>query len=218
MEICWILINMNYFVSIFSVSDQSIFWQEFVPLHFYPYLSWSLFKSYVLHWPESPASPYLFQLRVQILPFLSIYLSLWLPPNTLLPHSCVFSIILLVGLPRWSSGKKKKKKNLPANAGETGLIPGSGRSPGGGDGNPLQYSHLGNPMDRGAWRATVPRLAESDTTEWVSTHTLYLPLESNIDNYLIFYFLLECKFCEDCIVLSVFVPMESSASKRVLGG
>ena len=47
-------------------------------------------------------------------------------------------------------------KNLPVNAGdirEVGLIPGSGRSPGGGHGNPLQYSCLENPMDRGAWKA-----------------------------------------------------------------
>ena len=46
-------------------------------------------------------------------------------------------------------------KNLPANAGDTGSIPGSGRSSGEGNGNPLQYSCLGNPMDRGAWQATV---------------------------------------------------------------
>ena len=49
-------------------------------------------------------------------------------------------------------------KNLPANAGDVrdgGSIPGSGRSPGGGNDNPLQYSCLGNPMDRGAWWATV---------------------------------------------------------------
>ena len=45
-------------------------------------------------------------------------------------------------------------KNLPANAAETGLIPGSGRSPGGGNGSPLQYACLENPTDRGAWRAT----------------------------------------------------------------
>ena len=45
--------------------------------------------------------------------------------------------------------------NLPANAGDTGLVPGSGRSPGKGNGNPLQYSCLENPMDRGAWWATV---------------------------------------------------------------
>ena len=55
-------------------------------------------------------------------------------------------------------------KNLPANAGDTGdvgLIPGLGRSPGGGNGNPLQYSCLKNAMDRGAWRATVHRIAKS---------------------------------------------------------
>ena len=48
-------------------------------------------------------------------------------------------------------------KNLPANAGEPGSIPGSGRSPGEGNGNPLQYSSLENPMDRGTWAATVHR-------------------------------------------------------------
>ena len=44
-------------------------------------------------------------------------------------------------------------KNPPANAGDSGLIPGLGRSPGGGNGNPLQYSCLEDPMDRGAWQA-----------------------------------------------------------------
>ena len=55
-------------------------------------------------------------------------------------------------------------KNPPANAGDirdAGLIPGSGRSPGGGHGNPLQYSCLKNPMDRGAWRATVHRVTKN---------------------------------------------------------
>ena len=59
-------------------------------------------------------------------------------------------------------------KNLPANAGDerdVGLIPGSGRSPGGGHSNPLQYSCLENPMDRGAWRPTVHSLTESGTPE-----------------------------------------------------
>ena len=57
---------------------------------------------------------------------------------------------------------------MPANSGDirdVGLIPGSGRSPGGGHGNPLQYSCLENLMNRGDWRATVHRDAEPDTTE-----------------------------------------------------
>ena len=52
-------------------------------------------------------------------------------------------------------------KNLPSNAGAVGLIPGLGRSPGEGSVNTLQYSCLGNPMDRGAWWATVDRVAKS---------------------------------------------------------
>ena len=56
-------------------------------------------------------------------------------------------------------------KNPPANAGGADLTPGSGRSPGEENGNPLQYSCLGNPMDRGTWRAAVRGVPEeSDTT------------------------------------------------------
>ena len=54
------------------------------------------------------------------------------------------------GLPWWLNGKE-----LSANTGDLGLIPGLQRSPGIGNGNPLQYSCLRNPMDRGAWRAAV---------------------------------------------------------------
>ena len=54
-------------------------------------------------------------------------------------------------------------KNLPANAGDTGSDPGSGRSPGEGNGNLIQYSCLGNPMDRGAWQATVHGATKNQT-------------------------------------------------------
>ena len=65
-------------------------------------------------------------------------------------------------------------KNPPASAGDTrdlGSTPGSGRSPAGGNGNPLQYSYLENSMDRGAWRATVHRVTKSWTPLSAHTHT-----------------------------------------------
>ena len=60
------------------------------------------------------------------------------------------------------------------NAGDLGLIPGSGKSPGEGNGNLLQYSCLENPMDRGAWRATVHRVAKSQTRLSDFTHKGWL--------------------------------------------
>ena len=66
-------------------------------------------------------------------------------------------------------------KNLPANAGDvrdTGSIPASGRSPGGGNGNPLQYYCLENPMDRGAWQAKVHMVAKNQIQlKWPRMHT-----------------------------------------------
>ena len=64
-------------------------------------------------------------------------------------------------------------KNLPANAEDAGSIPGSERSPGVGNGNPLQYSCLENPMDRGAWRATVHGATKRH--DWTERLTLPLP-------------------------------------------
>ena len=54
-------------------------------------------------------------------------------------------------------------KNLPANTGDMGSVPGLGRFPGGGNGNPLQYSWLGNLLDRGAWWPTVHEVTKSRT-------------------------------------------------------
>ena len=75
-----------------------------------------------------------------------------------------------LGIPRWIKELIPRGfpggsvvKNPPANAGDTGSLPGLGRSPGEGNGNPPQYSCLENPMDRRAWRATVHRVARSQT-------------------------------------------------------
>ena len=54
-------------------------------------------------------------------------------------------------------------KNPPASSGDVGSVPGSGRSPREGSGNPLRYSYLGNPTERGAWWATVHGVAKSQT-------------------------------------------------------
>ena len=69
-------------------------------------------------------------------------------------------LLALMGFPGGSM-----VKNPPANAGDMGSIPGSGISPGGGNGNPLQYSCLGNSMDRGAWRATARGVTKTKVTE-----------------------------------------------------
>ena len=75
-------------------------------------------------------------------------------------YYCVFPFFffaLLCGLPLGFSGDSAVK-NPPANAGDVGLIPGLGISPGEGNDNPLQHSCLGNPMDRRAWWAIVHRV------------------------------------------------------------
>ena len=69
-----------------------------------------------------------------------------------------YKLVLTTGFAGGSDGKESS-----CNAGDLDLIPGLGRSPGGGHGNPLQYSCLENPIDRGAWQATVHRVAQSQT-------------------------------------------------------
>ena len=84
------------------------------------------------------------------------------------------STLLINGLPRWLSGKGSAHQ-----AGDVGLIPGSGRSPGEGDGNLLHCPCLGSPMDRGAWKGIVHGVAKSDTAEWLSARKLHLFLVPN---------------------------------------
>ena len=69
--------------------------------------------------------------------------------------------IAIIMLPDKASQVALVVKKLPGNSGDVGLIPGSRRCPGEGNDSPLLYSFLGNSMDRGAWRATVHRVAES---------------------------------------------------------
>ena len=72
--------------------------------------------------------------------------------------------IKMYSLLNWSFPSGSVVKNSPANVGDAGSIPRLGRSPGEGKGNPLQYSCLGNPMDRGSWRATVHGISKSQNS------------------------------------------------------
>jgi hypothetical protein len=86
-------------------------------------------------------------------------------------------------------------KNPPANAGDlrdSGSIPGLGRSPGGEPGNPLEYSCLENPMERGAWQATVHRVTESAGLKRLSTHAQWLHNLANMLKFIKFYTLKWC--------------------------
>ena len=78
-------------------------------------------------------------------------------------------------------------KNLPANAGDVGSIPGLGRSLGGGHGNPLQDSCLENPMDRGAWWATVHGVAKSRTQLSENIKTLWSVLSFKYKYIYVYY-------------------------------
>ena len=74
-----------------------------------------------------------------------------------------FEEIFLQYISKWGFPGGSVVKNPPVNAEDMGSIPGSGRSPGEGNGNPLQCSRMENPMDRGAWRVTVYEVTKSRT-------------------------------------------------------
>ena len=87
-------------------------------------------------------------------------------------------------------------KNLPGgsdgeefacNAGDSGSIPGSGRPPGGGNDNPLQYSCLENPMDRGAWLTPIHGVTKSWTWQWLTLSLSLIYCDSMILHYLCFF-------------------------------
>ena len=75
-------------------------------------------------------------------------------------YVCVCVCVCVCVLPQWLSGKESA---CNPGAADVGSIPGLGRFPGGGYGYPLQYSFLENPMDRGAWWATMHRIAKTQT-------------------------------------------------------
>ena len=83
-------------------------------------------------------------------------------------------------------GGQFSNKQFASNAGDTVSVPRSGRSPGEGNGNPLQYSCLGNPIDRGVWQDTIRGVAESNTTKQQQKYQLYFNKTTGKNAFTIF--------------------------------
>ena len=138
---------------------------KFISIQFLsPTVYWD-YSSYCLHWPTSHQKLGWFSLLQLVLNWKKSFLLLKNSSHSKILWHCFLLIFLFLFywllLPIGDSGVKNK----PANVGDEGLIPGSGKSPGERNGNPFQFSYLGNPTDRGAWWATghgIPK--ESDTT------------------------------------------------------
>ena len=93
-------------------------------------------------------------------------------------------------------------KNLPGNVGELGLIPEWGRSPGKGNGNPLQYSCLEKSLNRGAWWVTVHRVTKSNTTEWL---TVILEFSSGL--FILFHWSVYVFYASSVLFFFFFPPL-----------
>ena len=111
-------------------------------------------------------TPSLHSTQAKLLPRHSPFLP---SPALLLAFACHPQPIPFHHSPFWVFPGGSAGKESSCSVGDLGSIPGLGRSPGEGNGSPLQYSGLENSMDRGAWRATSPRgCKESDTTKWLT--------------------------------------------------
>ena len=89
------------------------------------------------------------------------YFKCGIPFDQAISLQMLFNEIVIHSMRFGRTSSSSGVKNLTANTRDVGLIPGSGISPGEGNGNPLWYSCLGNPMDRGPWQATVHGVAKS---------------------------------------------------------
>ena len=139
--------------------------------------------------------------RHHMLPTVPVTSHCWFNPEHLAELGFVeflsFILSLSTLLTRWLTGQES-----PARAGGRGSMPESGRSPGGRNSYPLQYSCLEHPMDTGAWWPTVHGVAES--RKWLSTHSQFPLMERQVGTFLwgflFFYFLLEFIVALPCYI------------------
>ena len=140
------------------------FWRPWGRIISLPFPASGSYSTVLGSWPLPPSSDS--ATSGQVLPLPWLWLSIFLPPSSTTCVCVCVCVCACVYTYVWASQVALAVKNLPANAGDVrdeGLIPGSGRSLGGGHGNPLQYSSLENPMDKGAWLATIHRVPKSWT-------------------------------------------------------
>ena len=152
----WFPLGLNGLISLKSMGLSRIISRTTIQKHQFFNTQPSLWsKSHIHTWLLQERSFKLWLKDMMILPSWMLSLPVW-PRFGGLLVLCYANQEAFMGFPGGPSGKESA-----CNAGHMDTIPGLGRSPGGGHGNLLQYSCLENPMDRGAWRATVHRVAKS---------------------------------------------------------